>query len=331
MKKRPLFFSAVLTVLAGMSLARGAQAVVIIDWVTVGNAGNAPDTRVMNDGTSGYGAVDYEYRIARNPVTIAQYTGFLNAVAASDPYGLYNTNMAADDWIAGISRSGSPGGYTYNVVGSGARPITYVSWFDAARFVNWLHNGQGGGGTETGVYNLGGAMSGTGFSVQPGAALWIPTEDEWYKAAYYDPAKNGGAGGYWLHANRSDSMTNNAIGEVGAANFYNGNFPVFENGLPSRLTDVGAYGVASQSAYGTNDQAGNVWEWNDTVFYDYGRGLRGGAWNSMEFELRSSHHYHNSAALENYLVGFRLAAIPEPDCVVPALLFATLGCLRRRR
>ena len=96
---------------------------------------------------------------------------FLNAVAATDTYALYNSSMATDLNAAGISRSGSPGSYTYGVVGSANHPITYVSWGDAARFANWLHNGQPGlsgpavpenaASTEDGSYFLNGATSDT--------------------------------------------------------------------------------------------------------------------------------------------------------------------------
>ena len=124
-----------LAVLAGISLFSQANGNITIDWVTVGDAGNAADT-------TGYGAVGYNYKIAKNETTIAQYTVFLNAVAKSDPYGLYNTLMGTNLNIAGISRSGTSGNYSYSVIGSsGNRPIIYVSWFDAARFTNWMHNG----------------------------------------------------------------------------------------------------------------------------------------------------------------------------------------------
>jgi formylglycine-generating enzyme len=122
--------------------------------------------------------------------------------------------MASNANIAGITRSGSSGSYTYSVIGSGDRPITYVSWFDAARFANWLHNGQPTGAqdastTEDGAYTLNGATSGTAPAKNVGATVWIPTENEWFKAAYYDPTHMSGAGGYWLHANQSNSMTSN--------------------------------------------------------------------------------------------------------------------------
>jgi formylglycine-generating enzyme required for sulfatase activity len=127
--------------------------------------------------------VDKEFRIGKYEVTIQQYTDFLNAVAATDPYLLYDANMAIDLNIAGISRSGTSGGYSSSVINngglSGNRPITFVSWFDAARFANWMHNGQGSGSTETGAYTLvGGQTSGTAPAKNTGAQFYIPTENE---------------------------------------------------------------------------------------------------------------------------------------------------------
>ena len=96
---------------------------VTIDWAPVGNAGNAADP------LTGVGAVAYNYNIDKYDVTVGQYTEFLNAVAKADPYGLYDANMATDLNIAGISRSGASGSYSYSVIGNSANlPITYVSW-----------------------------------------------------------------------------------------------------------------------------------------------------------------------------------------------------------
>ena len=69
--------------------------------------------------------------------------------------------------------------------------LNQVSWFSAVRFANWVNNGQGGADTETGAYTLLGGtpiLSNDRFiSRQPDAKVFLPTEDEWYKAAYYDP------------------------------------------------------------------------------------------------------------------------------------------------
>ncbi|HET6427976.1 MAG TPA: PEP-CTERM sorting domain-containing protein, partial [Phycisphaerae bacterium] len=75
----------------------------------MGNVGNTPDS-------TGYGAVDYEYRIGKYEVTAGQYCEFLNAVAKTDTYGLYNTEMDGNAYAScKIQRSGSSGGYTYTV------------------------------------------------------------------------------------------------------------------------------------------------------------------------------------------------------------------------
>ncbi len=321
-----------LAILAGIAFSTPAFAVVSIDYVTVGNAGNEADTQVMNDATTGYGAVAHAYNIGKNEVTISQYADFLNAAAKTDTYGLWNSNMGTDAKMAGITRSGGPGTYSYTVTGSGLRPITYVSWYDAARFTNWLGNGQGSGDTETGAYTLTGN---TGIITKNvSATVWIPSEDEWYKAAYYDPTKNAGSGGYWLYANQSNTMTSNTVGVAGAANFYDGDYVGSGNSsYPSgnALTNVGAYGANSDSYYGTNDQAGNVHEWNDAVISGSSPQLRGGAWNVGEGYLRSSYRSNDAPTIEYSVVGFRVASVPEPTSFVLTMLASGFMLVRRKR
>jgi hypothetical protein len=142
---------------------------VVIQTVPVGSPGNAPDSRIMIDGTTGYGAIPYSYRIGTFDIANAQYAEFLNAKAsAADPYGLWNSRMDPNAPSPGteggaIYRSGS-GPFSYSVKpGYSNKPVIYVSWYDAIRFVNWLQNGQGNGDTETGTYSItnGGNNSGT--------------------------------------------------------------------------------------------------------------------------------------------------------------------------
>lgn len=314
--------------LAGIALVTPAFAVVNIDYVPVGNAGNPADPATG----SLYGAVAYAYQIAKNETTIAQYAEFLNAVAKTDTYGLYSASMTTT-YIAGITQSGSSGSFTYSVVaGSGDKPITFVSWFDAARFCNWMHNGQIVGPqdattTEDGAYTLSGALSGVGISRNVGATIWIPSENEWYKAAYYDPGK-GGVGGYWLNATQSDAPpSSNTIGVAGAANCFDGDYV----GYPvAALTDVGAYGTGSDSYFGTNDQAGNVFEWNDAVISGVSRGQRGGAWDDGPGNLLSTNRTGKDPGYEHDFFGFRVAStIPEPTS--PFLTIIACGALLVRR
>ncbi len=287
-------------------------------FVTVGDLGNQADA-------TGYGAVNYQYRIGTYEVTIGQYTAFLNAVAKSDPYSLYHAGMRSNLKIAGIARAGDSGSYTYSVVNNGGdssnRPITFVSWFDAARFANWMHNGQptgaqGPGTTESGAYTLNGATTGDAVARSAGAAFSIPTENEWYKAGYY---KGGGTNaGYWDYATQSDSAPGNLI-DSGAnrANyrFNDGGTPLYAVTQSSitvssqnYLTDVGAF-TNSASAYGTFDQSGNVREWNDlTGVAGSSRGLRGGSFQDDAFALPSSLPGTAETSVELSFIGFRLAS-----------------------
>jgi formylglycine-generating enzyme len=128
-----------------------AQSEISFEWVTVGDPGNPNDplTGISSGGTPTptRGAVPYVYSISKYETTIGQYTAFLNAVARSDPHGLYNTNLGNVDLMRGIVRSGTDGNYVYSVknaaggegLTSANLPIAYMTFFDAARLVNWLH------------------------------------------------------------------------------------------------------------------------------------------------------------------------------------------------
>ena len=116
-----------------------ARAVVSIETVTVGNPGNPGESQF--DGT--FGGVDYVYRIGKYEITAGEYTAFLNAVAATDTYSLYNVQMWTHAEGSKIDRAGSPGSFTYSVSPDRAnRPVNFVDFGDALRFANWLHNNQ---------------------------------------------------------------------------------------------------------------------------------------------------------------------------------------------
>ena len=332
------------SILALLCAATTASADIGYQFVNVGNEGNA------NDSSTGslYGGVSYNYSIGKYDVTLNQYTAFLNVVAQTDTYGLYNGNMGTNANIIGISRSGVSGSYSYAVIGDGQCPVTYVSWFDAARMANWMHNGQPtglgevAGSTEQGAYTLNGLTSGNNISKNGNAADWIPTESEWYKAAYYDPFLNAGAGGYWTyatgHTGPESGIGNNYLNPTVAnqANYEaSGYFAVTQqygyNPLQNYLTPVGAF-TNSASTYGTYDQNGDVWNWNDTAAGDSGRILRGGAWNIVDPRVLQSSFsdFGYDSTVETYNVGFRLAT-PEPASTVLLLGGGALLALRRRR
>jgi formylglycine-generating enzyme required for sulfatase activity len=217
-----------------------------------------------------------------------------------------------------------------------------VSWFDAARFANWIENGQGSASTETGAYTLvGGQTTGTPPARNPGAVAYIPTEDQWYKSAYY---KGSGTNtGYWDYATQSDSLPDNEIGSgVNQANYRENNtnsFSVTQSVVYSPtqnyLTDVGAF-TNSASAYNSFDQNGNVWEWNDlngTAVAS--RGTRGGGWDyDNEIGLSSSFRSLVDPSYEAVSLGFRI--VPEPSACFSLAAGLVCGgwqmfCRRRTR
>ncbi len=291
---------------------------VTIDWVPVGNAGNPADTAVMNDGTTGYGAVDYDYSIDKFEITNAQYAAFLNAVAADDTYHVYPVGSP-------IARIGNQGSYSYSVnPGWDNFPMAYVSWGSAARFANWLANGQPGLGvgagvaencnsTEDGSYALNGAMTNAalnGVTREPGATIVIPTEDEWYKAAYYNPA----SGSYYLYPTSSDSIPHHGM----APNIPN------SATYSSSLTPVGFW-TMSASPSGTFDQAGETWEWNESLVSNSAdpaafRGLRGGSYQTDRIALESTYRNGFYPTVVGIDIGFRVATVPEPSSITLAVV-----------
>lgn len=175
-------------------------------------------------------------------------------------------------------------------------------------------------------------------------ATWvIANENEWYKAAYYDPTKDGN-GGYWLYATQSDSLSNSGdFSASNGANYYDG---YNANGGYSGpgATAAGTYSNAT-SYYGTYDQTGNASEWNEDQISSSARGLRGGAWSLSEYEAQSSFRYDGSPEQTDENTGFRLVklvsnragnqnpSIPEPANVgtlVAILAFAACGAKRRK-
>jgi formylglycine-generating enzyme len=335
---------------------------ITIETVPVGDVGNPNDPADGDQTASGvqnFGAVGYVYGIGKYEVTVGQYTAFLNAVASTDTFNLYNANMASDHTIAGISQS-CASGCTYSVIGSPLHPVGYVSWGDAARFANWLHNGQPTGGevagtTETGAYTLNGATSIAALmavSRNANATWFIPTENEWYKAAYYQPAVQGGdSDNYWTYPMKTNSVpysdqppgatpdntrVGNFYSDDSTANGYNDGYAVSGSTFDSRdqtynyLTDVGAY-TSSPSFYGTFDQGGNVFEWNETAASSSARGIRGGDWINGSSFLSSSSRVDVSPTAQFSSGGFRVASIPEPSTVLLTIAaFAALPIRRRK-
>ena len=329
-------FVRVLTVLVVLGLLITPGQAVTIDTVPVGNLANTANL-------DGFGAVDYAYNIGKYEVTAGQYTEFLNAVAIVDTYDLFNTSMMSE-YGCKIERSGSPGSYAYSVADGWAnRPVNYVSWGDAARFANWLHNGQPTGAqdlttTEDGAYYLNGARTTNDQLTIGRESDWkwaIPTEDEWYKAAYHK--NDGETDNYFEYPTGNDTVPSNDLIDPDPGNnatYYDNGSTI--DGLFNYCTEVGEH-ENSESPYGTFDQGGNVWEWNEAIISESDlsvRNVRGGSFANIGDSMSSSARafpYYPTAGYHS--VGFRVVSVPEPASVTLLIcgLLASLMWWKRRK
>lgn len=281
-----------------------------IDFVHIGNPGNPADT---TGDPNPVGAVPYTYRmgtyeVSRDMITKANSAGGLGITM--DDMTIYGGNGAA-------------------------RPATGVSWFEAAAFVNWLNTSTGHkpayhfdqNGDFT-LWSVGEAWTKGGQNLyrNKDAYYFLPSDDEWYKAAYYDGT------GYFVFPTGSDSPPGAVAGGTGAGT------AVYSQGINQGPTDITNAG--GLSPYGTMGQGGNVWEWQENAFTGGNdlpmaeRGFRGGGWYGVAVVLNSSERGYYDPWVGVDAVGFRVAAVPEP---LKSATLAGLGCLvfgvwlRRRR
>ena len=307
-----------LAAILSLAVASAAQATTI-DVVKITNAGNAADS-------TGFGAVNHNFRMGTYEVTAGQYAEFLNAAARSDLLGLYNPKMWTDVRGCKIQRTGYFGTYVYQVDSNYAnRPVNFVSFWDATRFANWMHNGaEDRGDTETGAYiNIGDQAT---FARTDDARAFIPTDDEWYKAAYHQ--NDGVTGNYYAYTTSSDNAPSNtlSLGDNNATFYINNQYT---EGPPHYRTEVGAH-ANSMSPYGTFDQGGNVREWTETTVGSL-LVVRGGAYVLPVGQLNASTFTSADPTEETSTLGFRLAAIPEPSTLAMLAGLSLVGLVWWRR
>lgn len=181
----------------GFRIGSSSQSSVFNNMLLVSDTNNAADA-------NGFGSVSYNYYISKYEITNDDYVLFLNSVAQTDTYALYNTNMNLNT-NGGIIRSGSVGSYSYSSkTNMGNKPVNFISWADCARFCNWLHNNKPSGiqdstTTENGAYD----MTQTTPVRTNSATHFILSENEWYKAAYYKGGSSNA--GYWTYPTQSNT------------------------------------------------------------------------------------------------------------------------------
>jgi len=329
---RPVLRTCLWLTVGSTWFASPSLADVVIDMTTIGNPGNAPDHPYPIQSYS-VGDVDYIYQIGTYEVTVAQYTSFLNAAAKSDPYGLYNPLMGSGGGygIPIITQTGTDGSYAYTAAtGTENEPVRFVSLYNAARFCNWMANGQGSSSTETGSYSMA-----LGDVVTRGSnATWVvPTESEWYKAAYYSASNIL----YHTYPNGSDASPVAPTNGTTAREMNFGDVPYWAPNGPLQLY-TGTGQTTGHSPYGVYDMGGNVSEWTESFSEGSARITRGGSFISPAANLATTYQSPQDPSSYGDLLGFRVAdIIPEPTTLffllvaLPLVLAARLKSIQRPR
>ena len=299
-------------------------------WQQVGSIGNAPNT------ATGLGRVTTNYKISAYDTTISQYVEFLNGSDAGKQgqYGVYSSSIGTtpSNPTSAITRGGSAGSYTYSLSDSkfANQPVNFVNWFSAARFVNWYANDKSASATatETGSYTLiNGQTTGSIVARNAGAQIFLPSADEWTKAAFY----NATAQNYYLWPTTSNTKPTAAVPTgtelVTAPN--TANYKIVDAAADTlKMTNVGTY-VNTTSTYGLFDMLGNVTQMTDTSNSGGSFQAFGGSYASTDLQMTqfwssdpTSGQQFRVGGNATATIGFRVAAVavPEPGNMVAAAM-----------
>jgi formylglycine-generating enzyme required for sulfatase activity len=262
-----------------------------LEFNSIGDAGNAA-------GGSGYGSVIYDYRMSTAEVSESVLQHAVNA-------GL--TGVTGGAW-------------------TGEQPAAFIDWFEAAAFVNFLNTDRG----FTRAYDLSWDGNNWSMNLWTSAEAWqmggenlyrnkdafyfLPSENEWYKAAYY---QGGGTNaGYWNYPTQENTAPAAvASGILAGTAVYDG-----------QSAPAGVFANGGLSAYGIRGMGGNAAEWTESAWdglnnsSNEDRTVRGGDWFSAADQLGSSYRDINAPLYESDFIGIRVASVPEPSTVALILL-----------
>lgn len=306
-------------------------------WVTVGNANNRPYDRTDQSGlVTGRGSVPWQYRMTQSEVPASLWVEFLNASRARADAIDYD--FGSEPWTFGIvfdpTYTGPGRRYQLSSAPNAANMfVADISWRTCAVLCNWLHNDKrlDREAFLTGAYEVSqfwdGPNAGVGgeqASHNPGAKYWIPTLDEWLKASYYDPTKNG-TGGWWQSPDASDRVL--VGGRPGVADFNGGgSLPFWErSAIP-----LESYGHI-RSYYGLYDVLGGTAEYLEDQYLD-GRLTAGTAAEGPGGYQLPDYIGGAYSRVSDITNGLRLAsAVPNVGtCVIVMVGLLFPKCKRRR-
>ncbi len=302
-------------------------------WAVIGDPGNTPymgEHGEQGKNVRGRGRVDYTYRISRLELTSAQWLPFINTFAkqSDSPFSFGRPSHSGLEAL-----SGPPGHYRLDpdIPNAAMVPVFGISWFEAAMYTNWLSNGKPSDIDDImdGAYDI---LDDEGelnpeATRSPDAAFFLPTKDEWVKAAHWDPNKFGpGEGGWWRFSHTSDEPPVPGVPGVGQTS--GGDF------LPSldeRLIPLASYPEV-MSPWGLWDTSGGASEYTEELSSSLRRdhdGSRAGIDSSLMFDHIG---YIFDTGQTFGAGGIRIASrVPSPGSSVAALTIAAFCSARRSR
>ena len=339
MRNQPLAGPIVIIASLAACASRSAAQSYDFDWATIGDPGNDPwrDDRYPFLKFNGRGRVDHLFRMSKTELTVGQWAAFVRAYGphAEDPFDPELTG-----WYIWGERRGDQ--IVYEVEEGFERHPAQMSWRMAARFCNWMHNGQSGGAWafESGAYDTstftrnddGPPYFNDQETRSPGARYWIPSMDEWMKAAYYDPDRFGeGDGGWWEQPDRGNDPLFAERPENGGetnAGLFHGDY--------GPLTDVGQYPHAT-SPWGLLDLSGAMREFTeewDAADRRAARHVKGSSiYDDISYQEQDWIGSEAWAETPNIVgtVGFRVASAVPAHPTWTVLCAVGIGASRRRR
>lgn len=304
-------------------------------WKTIGapgNVGASADDFFFLGELGASGRVEHEYRMSQTEVTVAQWFEFANAYA---PFAQQNPTLLAFTGRHIYSETGDPRNPQLRMYPGSERYPADMTWLNAARYCNWLHNGKVNQtwAFETGAYDMSSFVRGsdgtwTGNAVRlPGATFWIPSADEWIKGMYFDPNKHGpGQAGYWTYPTSSDAIPVSGAPGTPGAQTSAGWYP---NKLDYFWVDVASY-PATTSPWGLLDGSAGQSEYFEGLS-GFGRARTFGSASPMyeSFYLSDVLGNYSTRYLEFSGNGFRIASVPSPATALPFLITGLIVTRRR--
>ncbi|NQV32969.1 MAG: SUMF1/EgtB/PvdO family nonheme iron enzyme [Phycisphaeraceae bacterium] len=229
--------------------------------------------------------LDYDYWLAKYPVTVSQYRQFSEAGGyQSEQY--WPEAKKAGYWMSGQFKGNYEKEYREGMPKLSGRfiyannPMVIVSWYESIAYCRWL----------TSQWLAGKIVSESIAHLRPREwSFVLPSGRQWEKAARGPKDQHP----FPLGEELAPNLANYGKAGIGST------------------SAVGCF-VQDKSPYNCMDMTGNVWEWCFNIYTPDGsdRVFRGGNWLNPAFRCRCSYRSRHDPNFCRNNLGFRVALVP---------------------